>query len=133
MLPKINHLFRLAKEPDIRYSASGTAVCKLFLVASEKYKDKENTFWLSATAFGKTAELIANIEKGQRVFLSGRIQTDEWTDNQGQKRTQPSLIVESFEYIESKNASQGAPQRQQAQPASQEPTTDEFFEDSIPF
>ena len=100
MLPKITHLFRLTREPELRYSQSGTALCKIGLVASEKYKGKENTIFLDATAFGNIAELINNVQKGQRIFVTGRLQTDEWQDSNGQKRSKISMTIESFEYVE---------------------------------
>ena len=136
MLPKVNSIFRLAKPTDLRYSASGVAVCKLYLVASEKYKDKESTLWIGSTAFGKTAEFIATIQKGQRVFISGKIQTDEWTNQQGEKQSRITMLIDSFEYIEKRdNATQpnqttvNSPQQAQTasnngqQPTQQAPRT----------
>ena len=111
MLPKITHLFRLTREPELRYSQSGTALCKIGLVASEKYKDKENTIFIDATAFGKTAEMINNVQKGQRIFVTGRLQTEEWQDNNGQKRSKISMTIENFEYVEKRDNSQQSEQQ----------------------
>ena len=132
MLPKISHLFRLVKEPDLRYGASGTAVCKLYLVASEKYKEKETALWLGATAFGKTAEFIANVQKGQRVFCTGKLQTDEWTDQQGQKQSRITMLIDSFDYVE--KASQ-QPSQNQAQQVPQQNSASHggMIDDDIPF
>jgi single-strand DNA-binding protein len=111
MLPKITHLFRLTREPELRYSQSGTALCKIGLVASEKYKDKENTLFIDATAFGNIAELINNVQKGQRIFVTGRLQTEEWQDNNGQKRSKISMTIENFEYVEKRDNSQQVEQQ----------------------
>ena len=106
MLPKICHVFRLSRDPELRYTTSGTTVCKVGLVASEKRNQDETTLWLDGTAFGKTAEFLNNVRKGQRVFIVGRLQTDQWTDNNGGKRSRTALIIESFEYIEKKEEPQ---------------------------
>jgi single-strand DNA-binding protein len=116
MLPKITHIFRLTREPELKYTQSGTALCKVGLVASEKYKDKETTLFIDATAFGKTAEFLNNVSKGQRVFVTGRLQTDEWQDQTGQKRSKTTMTIENFEYVEKREAghrSQQAPQYEQ--------------------
>jgi single-strand DNA-binding protein len=106
MLPKITHIFRLTREPELKYTQSGTALCKVGLVASEKYKDKETTLFIDATAFGKTAEFLNNVSKGQRVFVTGRLQTGEWQDQTGQKRSKTTMTIESFEYVEKREDGQ---------------------------
>jgi len=106
MLPKITHLFRITRDPELRYGQSGTALCKLGLVASDKYKDKETTLWLDATAFGKTAELLNSTRKGQRIFITGRLQTDQWINSEGQKQSKTTMTIEGFEYVEKRDDSQ---------------------------
>lgn len=131
MLPIIQNVFRLAKEPDLRYSADGLAICKLFLVAGEKYKNKETNLWIGATAFGKTAEAVSKAQKGHRIDVLGKLETDEWTDNQGQKQSRTVMKIERFDYIEKAETQQPS---QQAQPASQ--TQDAFdaeLNDEVPF
>ena len=141
MLPRITNVFRLAREPELKATPDGLHICKLFLVSSEKYKDKESTFWISGTAFGKTAEFIADVKKGQRVHIYGKIKTEQWESN-GEKKSAPSLIIESFEYIEKRPSSgSAATPEQSAAPKQQNafndkegnPFKEEFEEDDIPF
>jgi single-strand DNA-binding protein len=116
-LPTISHVFRLSRDPELTYTNGGLAICKVGLVASEKRQDKETTLWLNATAFGKTAEFLHNVRKGQRVFVTkGRLSTDEWTDNSGQRKSRTTMIIDGFEYIESRNDAQAAPQASYAPP-----------------
>ena len=123
MLPKITHIFRLTREPELRYSQSGTALCKIGLVASEKYKDKENTLFIDATAFGNIAELINNVQKGQRIFVTGRLQSDNSQQNE-QQYSQPQ-------------GGYNAPQAQYQQPQTRMPENTmpeiDIDEESIPF
>lgn len=111
MLPKINHVFRLTREPELRISQTGVSICKVGLAASEKYSDKETQLFIDGTAFKKTAEMLNTVQKGQRVFVSGKLQTDSWVDQSGQKQSRTTMIIEQFEFIEKRDA---APQAQQS-------------------
>ena len=103
MLPKITHIFRMARDPEIRYSPDQTAIASIGLVCSEKYGDRETTLFIDAVAFKKTAEMIATVKKGQRVFIFGKLKTDTWQDKAtGKNRSKQSIIIDSFEFIEPK-------------------------------
>lgn len=107
MLPKITHVFRMTRDPEIRYSPDQTAIASIGLACSEKYGDKETTLFVDAVAFAKTAEMIATIKKGQRVFISGKLKTDTWQDKSTcQNRSKQSIIIDSFEFIEPKKNDQ---------------------------
>jgi single-strand DNA-binding protein len=109
MLPSITHVFRLTRDPEVRYMQDGTAITSVGLAASEKRKDKERTLFLDGTAFGKTAEFLLNVRKGQRVFVRGRLSTDAWTNNDGAKRSKTVLTIDAFEYIEARDGATPAP------------------------
>ncbi|WP_456403516.1 single-stranded DNA-binding protein [Hydrogenimonas sp.] len=100
MLPQINHVFRMTRDPELVYGNNGLAICRVGLVASEKRNNEETQLWMDATAFGKTAELLHNVKKGQRVFVQGRLKTEQWTDRNGARRSSTRLIIDRFEYIE---------------------------------
>ena len=74
-LPKIQNVFRLTREPELKYAQSGTALCKVGLACSEKYKDKETQLFIDGTAFNKTAEMLNTVQKGHRVLVVGKINT----------------------------------------------------------
>lgn len=118
MLPKISFLARLTRESETRATAEGMCITKVGLACSEKYGEKETVLFIDGTAFKKTAEMIAQVGKGQRVFVTGKLQTDQWQDAEsGQKRSKISMIIESFEFIEPKDQNQqqqnsGAQQQQ---------------------
>jgi single-strand DNA-binding protein len=115
-LAKINGLFRLTRDIEVQYTASGSAVGKLGLACSEKYKDKETQLFLDATVFGKVAEIIAQYAgtKGTQIYLSGKLQTDSWDDkNTGQKRYKTTMIVEGFDFVSNSKTQQTNHQPQQ--------------------
>ena len=116
MLPKIQAVFRLTRDPELRYGQSGTAVCKVGLACSEKYGEKETQLFIDGTAFKKTAEMLNNVQKGHRVNVQGKISTESWEDQNGQKRSKTVMVIESFEFIEKRDNNQN-----QEQQSSQEP------------
>ena len=137
MLPKITHLFRLTRDPETQFTTGGLQVTKLGLAASEKYKEKETQLFIDATAFGKTAEFIATVSKGQRIFATGKIQTEQWEDkNGGGKRSKTTMIIDSFDYIEKRDDSPAPQPRDYAPQQSQQgaPSSNfDGFDDDIPF
>lgn len=149
MLPKISFLARMSRDPEIKYGNSGTAFAKVGLVCSEKYGEKETTLFIDGTAFKKTAEMICNIPKGQRVYVTGKICTESWQDAQsGQNRSKIAMIIEGFEFVEPKqqgqpqnnglqNQNQGFQQQNQGGGFQQQPQSNGFQENqhgsNIPF
>lgn len=106
-LPKTIGLFRLTRDAELRYAASGSAVLKLGLAASEKFGDKETQLFLDATAFGKPAEIINQYagSKGTQIFLTGKLQTDSW-EKEGVKQYKTSMVIEGFDFVNNKGEKQ---------------------------
>lgn len=118
MLAKVNGLFRLTRDGELKYSQSGSPILKLGIACSEKYKDKETQLFLDATVFGKPAEIINQYAgtKGTQIYLSGKLQTEQWQDQQGQKKSKVSMTVEGFDFVSNGGGNnQQAPQPQQEQ------------------
>lgn len=92
----------LTRDPELRYSPSGTAVAKIGIALNRKWKskgdeEKEETAFIDATAFGKAAESFGEMRKGNNVAFEGRLKTEEWDDkNGGGKRSKLVVIVEGF-------------------------------------
>jgi len=99
-LAKINGLFRLTKDAELKYTNDGKAILNIGLACSEKFGDKETQLFLDATAFGKPAEIINQYagEKGTQIFLSGKLQTDTW-DKDGVKQYKTKMTIESFDFV----------------------------------
>lgn len=126
MLPKINGLFRLTRDAELAYAQSGTAVLKMGLAASEKYKDKESTCFIDATCFGKVAEIIHQYagQKGNQIYLTGKLELQQWNDkNTGEKKSRHSMVVDGFDFVSHRDGQQQnqapAQQQQYQQPQQQ--------------
>jgi len=137
MLPKFTHMYRLTRDPESRFTADGKQICNLGLAASEKWGDRESKLFIDATAFGKTAEFISQVRKGQRVLIHGKLETQQWQDSaSGQNRSKAALIVDGFEYVEKREEGQQPAQNQAPQqqaPAQQNNAMPDNMDDNIPF
>lgn len=102
MAANYNHLTiagRLGADAESKTAASGTAVTRLRVASSVGYGDKQQTLWLAATVFGKSAEFAAKLRKGDAVLLAGRLEPNVWTDKQGIDRRDVVLIVDTVQAL----------------------------------
>lgn len=84
---KIILMGNLGRDPELRYTATGTPVCNFSLATSEKRGDKETTTWFRVTFFGKQAEVASQyLQKGKSVYIEGRITLDKYIDRDGKER-----------------------------------------------
>ncbi len=90
----------LGKDPEIKYTPSGTAVAKFSLATNEGYKDKagqwqERTEWHNIVAWQRLAEIVGEyVKKGSKVYIEGRLQTSSWDDKEtGQKKYKTEIVA----------------------------------------
>lgn len=83
----------LGRDPEVRYTTSGTPVANFTMATSDAWKDaasgerKERTEWHRVVVWGKQAEICGEyLRKGRQVYVEGSLQTREWTDRDGHKR-----------------------------------------------
>lgn len=93
---------RTTNDPEVRYTTDGKAVAS-FNFAVNRTFDRENSDFFKCVAFGKTAETIEKlVKKGTKLLLEGEIRNNNYTDKNGVKRYEMQVIVNSFEFCESK-------------------------------
>jgi len=104
---KVILMGNLTRDVEIRHAGS-TAVGNFGLAVNRKYKtqageQREEVAFVECTAWGKTAEIMAQyLGKGRAVMLEGRLVQDVWEDkNGGGKRSKLSVVVESFQFVDS--------------------------------
>jgi single-strand DNA-binding protein len=90
----------LGKDPELKYTPSGTAVAKFSIATSSRYKDKndqwqEQTEWHNVVAWARLAEIAGEyLKKGSKVYVEGRLQTRSWDDkNTNQKKYMTEVVV----------------------------------------
>ena len=104
----------LARDPEIRYTTEGKAINNFTVGTnrswtSESGEKKEESTFVDFTAFGRTAEVIAQyMKKGMPLLVEGRLKTDQWEDRQtGQKRYKLKVVVETFSFVGGKENATG--------------------------
>jgi len=157
---KVILLGNLTRDPELRYTPSGLAVADLSLAVNRRSRSAEgerrdSVVFVEVTAWGKQAELINEYySKGQPIFIEGRLSLDEWTGKDGQRRSKLRVVLEKFEFLNTRGSGRGqsdsgasreegppsggasspgghGPARQQA-PSPEEPEDAEPFDD-VPF
>jgi single-strand DNA-binding protein len=99
---------RLGRDPETRYTGGGQAVANFSLATDESYKDRngerqKRTEWHRITAWGKLAEICQQyLKKGTMVYIEGRIQSREWQDKEGQKRTSYDIVANTMKMLSSR-------------------------------
>lgn len=104
----------LGRDPETRYTSSGQAVCNFTLATNEVFKDRagerqKRTEWHRIVLWGKQAELAQQyLKKGTQVYIEGRIQSRQWDDNQGQKRTTYEIVGSALRFLGSRGEAAAA-------------------------
>lgn len=89
---KITIIGNLGRDPELRYTPQGTAVCDFSVAVNDRKRDKAGewqdvTTWFKITFWGKQAENASKyLTKGKPVYVEGRLQVEEWTDRDGNNR-----------------------------------------------
>ena len=106
---KVQLVGRLTRDPEIRYSQgeNATATARFSVAVNRRFKNAEgNADFINCVAFGKSAEFVEKyFKKGMAIGLTGRIQTGNYTNKDGQKVYTTDVVVEETEFVESKGAS----------------------------
>ncbi|MBZ5599938.1 MAG: single-stranded DNA-binding protein [Acidobacteriia bacterium] len=96
---KVILIGNLGKDPEVKYTPSGTPVAKLALATNERYKDKEGqwqdrTEWHNVVLWQRLAEIAGEyLKKGSKVYIEGRLQTRSWEDKQTNQKKYMTEVV----------------------------------------
>ncbi len=103
---KVMLMGNLTRDPEVRYTPKGSAVCDIGLAVNRVYSSEsgekvEEVTFVDVVLWGKTAELAGKyLHKGRPVFIEGRLQMDSWEDKAtGQKRTRLKVVGEQMQFI----------------------------------
>ena len=157
---KVILIGNLGRDPEVRYTASGSAVCNLRLATTRNWKSRdsgekvEETEWHSVVLYDRQAEVAGEyLKKGRPVYIEGRLKTRKWQDKDGNDRYTTEIVAETMQLLGSREGA-GAPapddggsygdapaSRPAARPAAQKPaakssgpaTGFDNMDDDIPF
>ncbi len=153
-LNKVMLIGNLGADPEVRYTPSGQAVATFRVATSRRRRDPngnmiDETEWHRIVAWERLAELAQNyLHKGRQVYVEGRLQTRQWTDQQGQQRYTTEIVANDITLLGARDGGGGgdewdespseAPQRpqrpqQQRRPQGEEETFGSEDIDDVPF
>jgi len=114
---KIIVVGNLTRDIELRYTQGGTAIAKTAIATSRKFtsngEKKEETCFVDITFFGRSGE-VANqyLRKGSKILVEGRLNFEQWVDQNGQKRSKHSVIAETMQMLDSRvDSGHNAPTR----------------------
>lgn len=100
---KVILIGRLGDDPEVRYTAGGSAVANFSIATSEKWTDKdsgekkERTEWHKIAAWGKLGEICGEyLKKGKQVYIEGHLQTRSWDDKDGNKKYMTEVVASTM-------------------------------------
>lgn len=103
---KVILIGNLGRDPEVRYTAGGSAVANLRIATTESWRDKQSgekkeaTEWHSVVLFGKTAEIAGEyLKKGRTVYIEGRLQTRKYQDKDGQDRYSTEVVASDMQML----------------------------------
>jgi single-strand DNA-binding protein len=137
---KVILMGNLTKDPEIRYTPSGTPVATFGLAVNRRYKQgeelKEEVCYIDIVVFGKQAEHCGQyLSKGQGVIVDGRLQQRRWETDDGQKRSKHEIVAQTINFLP-KRPDQAGPSGAagaKGAPAPDAVPSEEFADHDVPF
>ena len=105
---KVFLLGNLTRDVELKYTPSNQPVASIGIATNRRYRtrdgeDREETTFVDCEAWGRTAEMMNQyLAKGRPVFIEGRLKFEEWEDKEGKKRSKLRVVVENFQFIDSR-------------------------------
>jgi single-strand DNA-binding protein len=132
---KVILLGNLTRDPEVRYTPSGTAVASFAIAVNRRYKQGEETkdevSYIDIVVFGKTAENCGQyLNKGDAILVEGRLQQRRWDDkDSGQKRSKVEVVAQIVNFMPKRSSQAGQSAKQEQEPVPEPPVD----EGDIPF
>ena len=104
----------LGRDPEVRYSPNGAAICNITLATSRNWKDRESgerreeTEWHRVVLYNRLAEIAGEyLKKGRSVYIEGRLQTRKWQDKEGQDRWTTEIVADQMQMLGGRDGGEG--------------------------
>jgi single-strand DNA-binding protein len=134
----------VGKDPEVRYSQSGTPVANFSLATNERFKDRsgewqDRTEWHSIVAWQRLAEIVGEyVAKGSKVYVEGKLQTASWEDRQsGERKYRTEIVARDLLLLgpreNSGGAHQGPTQNENNEDQPSHAVSGEIVDEDIPF
>src|SRR3990172_1442027 len=114
-LNKVLLIGNVTRDPELRYTPSGAAVCTFSVATNRSYTSadgtkKEEAEFIRIVSWNKLAELCSQLlAKGRKVYVEGRLQTRSWETPDGQSKQTTEVVIDDMRILDSKRSFEGAP------------------------
>ncbi len=148
-MPNFNKVLlmgNLTRDPEMRATPSGTAVCQFGLAVNRIYNNsngerQEETTFVDIEAWGRQAETISKyVSKGNPLFVEGRLKLDSWENKEGEKRSKMKVVLENMQLISQRgeggggySPSDSSPPARASNTSSSSAQQGEDIEEDVPF
>lgn len=150
-LNKVQLIGNLTRDPELRYTPTGAAVCTIGLATNRQWtteagEKKEETEFHRVVAWNKLAELCSQLlAKGRKIYVEGRLRTNQWQGQDGAQRNTTEVVIEDMIILDSKRPVTGEEghaeqpeespviEKQADAPVENTPVTEQVNPDDIPF
>jgi single-strand DNA-binding protein len=111
MYNKVVLVGNLTRDIEMKHSSNSTVIAKSAIATSRKFtgqnnEKKEEVCFVDITFFGRTGEVASQyLRKGSKLLIEGRLSFEQWTDQNGQKQSKHSVIVETMQMMDTKSSS----------------------------
>lgn len=103
-LNRCEFIGRLGRDPEVRYSPAGDAVCNFSIAVGYKYGEKESTEWVRIVTFKKLAGICGDfLRKGSQVYIAGRMTTRKWQNKDGVDQYTTEVIADQMQMLGGKS------------------------------
>ncbi|HVO05869.1 MAG TPA: single-stranded DNA-binding protein [Burkholderiaceae bacterium] len=151
---KVILIGNLGRDPEVRYTPSGAAVCNVSIATTRNWKNRdsgekqEETEWHRVVFYDRLAEIAGEyLKKGRSVYVEGRLKTRKWQDKEGKDNYTTEIIAEQMQMLGSREGMGGggaddhgeprsaapAPRAPASKPAAKSATGFDDMDDDIPF
>jgi len=142
---KVILLGNLTRDPELRYTPNGLAVCSFTLAVNDRFRgrgdgdDREETLFIDIVAFGKIAESSGQyLKKGRPALVEGRLKLEKWQSPEGQNRSKHSVTANVVQFLAGRDEGSGGFSDQPTSSSGPTETVDissidEVSDDEIPF
>ena len=101
MLNKIVTIGRLTRDPEVRYTASGKAVCTFSIAVDDGYGENKKAYFFPVVAWNKAAEACGkSLHKGSKVAVTGKLTSRQYDNSEGKKVTVFEIVADAFGGVE---------------------------------
>ena len=135
-LNKVQLIGNLGRDPELRRTPKGMAVCTVSLATTNAWNDKESggrveeTEWHRVTFYGRLGEIVGeHLTKGRPVYVEGRLRTRKWQDKEGRDAFSTEIVASDMQMLGTKPDEERVPSRRTGRVAPDAPAAD----DDIPF